>query len=147
VFTGGRDRIATNTKRLLVASPPDWLPRPLVSARGRAWGSIACAPDGRSVVVQSQRKSVDANFFATRWALWRVGLDGTRTRLTSPPAGSADESPRFSPDRRTLYFVRSKGGRGSLYALRGGRVIGPLLPLGYQLGFYGHRDWPYAVRS
>jgi hypothetical protein len=147
VFTGGHDRIATNTKRLLVASPPDWRARPLVTAPGRAWGSIACSADGRSVVAQSQRQSTDAGFFATRWALWRVGLDGARTRLTSPPAGSSDDSPRFSPDGRTLYFVRSKQGHGSLYALRGSRVIGPILSLGYQLGFYGHRNWPYAVGS
>jgi dipeptidyl aminopeptidase/acylaminoacyl peptidase len=121
VLSGGGDRIATNNKRLLVTSPPDWRARPLVQASGRAWGSLACAPDNRSVVVQSQPESGDANFFATRWALWRVGPDGTRTRLTSPPAGEADESPRFSPDGRTLYFVRSRQGRG-------------------------HRDWSYSVR-
>jgi hypothetical protein len=147
VFTAGRDRIATNTKRLLVASPPDWRARPLLRAPSLAFGSVACAPDGRSVVVQSQRQSVDAGFFATHWALWRVGLDGSRTRLTSPPAGFADESPRFSPNGRTMYFVRSHDGRGRLYALRRGRVIGPLLSLGRELGFYGHRDWPYAVSA
>ena len=147
VFTGGHDRIATNAKRLLVASPPDWRARPLVAGPRRAWGSIACSPDGRSVVVQSQRQSTDASFFATRWALRRVGLDGIQTRLTSPPAGFADESPRFSPDGRTLYFVRSHDGSGRLYALRAGRVLGPLLSLGRLLGFYGHRNWPYAVRA
>src|SRR5262249_36418663 len=137
----------TNTKRLLVASPPDWRARPLVDAPGRAWGSVACAADGRSVVVQSQRQSTDADFFATRWALSRVGLDGRQTRLTSPPAGYADESPPLSRDGRTLYFVRSHDGNGRLYALRGGRAFGPLLSLGHQLGYYGHRDWPYAVES
>src|ERR1051326_3323541 len=76
VFTAGSDRIATNTKRLRVASPPHWQPRALVSAPGRAWGSVACAPDGRSVVVQSQPQSNAGNFFATRWALWRVGQIG-----------------------------------------------------------------------
>jgi hypothetical protein len=92
--------------------------------------------------VQSQRESDNASFFATRWALWRVGLDGTRRRrLTSPPTGDADESPRFAADHRTLLFVRSRKGVGRLYALRNRRVVGPLLSLGYSLGYYGHQAW------
>jgi|SRR6266542_450152 len=37
------DRLATNNKRLLVASAPDWKPRVLVPAAGRAWGSLTGA--------------------------------------------------------------------------------------------------------
>jgi hypothetical protein len=102
---------------------------------------MACAPDRRSVVVQTQRESNDANFFHTHWALWRVGLDGSHRQLTSPPARHADESPRFSRDGRTILFVRSERGHGSVYVLHGGKVTGPLLSLGYQLGYYGHQDW------
>jgi hypothetical protein len=141
VLTGGIDRIATHGKRLLVADPPNWRPRPLVAAPGRVWGSLACAPDGRSLVVQSQRESTNANFFATKWALWRVGFDGSQTRLTTPPRGFADESPRLSHDGRTVVFVRSRNGVGRLFAIRGRRLAGPLLLLGYNLGFYGHKDW------
>jgi hypothetical protein len=94
--------------------------------------------------VQSQPASTDANFFHTRWSLWRVGLDGTKRRLTSPRPGYADESPRFSG--KTLFFVRSRRGVGKLYALRGGRLLGPLASLGSQLGYYGHHAWPYSVR-
>lgn len=141
VLTAGADRIATHGKRLVVTGPPDWTVRPIVPAAGRAWGSLSCAPDGRSVVVQSQDASDDANFFHTRWALWRVGLDGSRAQLTRPPAGYADESPRFSRDGRTVLFVRSRRGVGKLYALRDGKLLGPLLSLGYQLGYYGHDDW------
>ena len=141
VLTAGRDRVAVEHKRLLVAAPPRWRAHPLTRARGRSWGSMACAPDGRSVVVQSQPASNDANFFATRWQLWRVGLDGPRRQLTSPPPHYADESPRFSRDGRTIAFVRSRHGRGQVYALRDGALAGPLLSLGYQLGFYGHHDW------
>jgi WD40-like Beta Propeller Repeat len=141
VFTGGGDRVATHGKRLLVAAPPVWTPRALVDAQRRAWGSVACAPDGRSVVAQSQRWSSNPSFFATRWALWRVGLDGSLRRLTSPPPGHADESPRFSRDGRTLAFVRSRKGDGKLYVLRGGHLTGPVLSLGYGLGYYGHQDW------
>ncbi len=141
VLTAGGDRIATTNKRLVVTGPPTWRARPLTVAPGFSWGSIACAQDGRSVVVQSQPASDDANFFHTRWALWRIGFDGRRTQLTRPPSGYADESPRVSRDGRTVLFVRSRKGVGKLYALRDGRLVGPLLSLGYQLGYYGHEDW------
>ena len=145
VLTGGGDRVATHGKRLLVAAPPDWHPRPLVDPPARAWGSLACAADGRSVVAQSQRRSDNPSFFATRWSLWRVAFDGSLRRLTSPPRGFADESPRFSRDGRVLAFVRSRRGVGALYALRRGHVVGPVLSLGYSLGYYGHQNWWQTV--
>jgi hypothetical protein len=141
VFTAGGDRVAGHDKRLMVASPPAWHPRPLVTAPNRAWGSVVCAPDRRSVVAQSQASSVDPGFFATHWALWRVALSGSSRRLTAPPAGDADESPRFSRDGRVLAFVRSRKGVGSLYALRDGRLVGPVVRLGSSIGYYGHQDW------
>jgi len=144
VLVAGYDRIATHNKRLVVTGPPAWRARPLIRAPGRAFGSLACAPDGRSVVVQSQRDSANGSFFATRWQLWRVGLDGRAVRLTKPPSGYADESPRISADG-TIYFVRSKVGKGKLFALRNGKLVGPLLSLGYRLGYYGHQDWGYTV--
>jgi dipeptidyl aminopeptidase/acylaminoacyl peptidase len=146
VLSAGFDRVATDHKRLLIAAPPAWRTRPLVARAGRAWGAVVCAPQGRAVVVQSQERSDDANFFAVHWSLWRVGLDGSRRRLTAPPRGYADESPRFSRDGRTLLFVRSRKGVGRLYALRGGRVTGPLLSLGYSLGYYGHQDWWQSMK-
>lgn len=153
VFTAGFDRTATNTKRLLVASPPQWRPRLLVPEADRAWGSLTCSPNGRSVVAQSQAQSGIANFFGTRWSLWRVGFDGSSTRLTSPPAQHTDESPRFSRDGKTILFVRSRKGIGQLYALRDRSLLGPLLSLGYSLGYYGHQywwagmDWSLGVRQ
>jgi hypothetical protein len=140
VFTGGRDRIATDAKRLLVAGPPDWHPRSLWRAPHRSFGSVACAPDGRSVAVLSQATSVDADFFATRWRLWRVGLDGSHTLVDRPPAGFADESPAWSPNGRSLAFVRERNGVGTLWLL--GR--GPVAQLGYSLGYYGHHGWQVA---
>jgi hypothetical protein len=145
VFTAGNDRIAIHDKHLDVASPPDWKVRPLVRAPGRSFGSLVCSPDGRSVVVQSQPSGIDARFFVTRWSLWRVGLDGSESRLTSPPPYHADESPRFAGN--VLYFVRSERGRGALFALQGSKRLGPLLSLGYSLGYYGHQDWPYTVKA
>ena len=139
VFTAGEDRIAIHAKRLLTAAPPAWRPRPLVEQPGESFGSLAC--DGDSVIVQSQPSSTDAGFFATRWALWKVGLDGSHRALTAPARRSTDESPLVTRDGQTVLFVRSHSGHGELYALRNGHAIGPLLSLGFQLGFYGHRNW------
>jgi hypothetical protein len=144
VLTAGDGRYPWSDKRLLVTAPPDWRVHVLVRAPGRAFGESTCAPDGRSLVVQSQRASASSQRFAGSWALWRVGLDGHTTQLTHPPRGAADESPRYARGG-TLYFVRSRHGHGELYALRHGRVIGPLLALGYSAGSYGRQDWPYTV--
>lgn len=141
VLVAGGDRLVTWNKRLVTASAPDWRPRPLWRDPRRAFGSLACAPDGRSVAVLSQtatRKSYD--FFAPRWQLWRVGLDGSRTLLDRPPAGWADESPRIGRDG-SVWFVRERKGHGTLMRLGHARVR----DLGSRLGYYGHRDWPYRV--
>jgi dipeptidyl aminopeptidase/acylaminoacyl peptidase len=141
VFTAGFDRVATNRKRLLVAAPPAWRTRALWPDRGESFGSVACAPDARSVAVLAQRSSGDPEFFSTRWQLWRVGFDGTRTLLDAPPAGSADESPQWSHDGRSLLFVRERAGRGRVMLLQDGTLYGPLANLGYSLGYYGHHAW------
>ncbi|HEX4525537.1 MAG TPA: hypothetical protein VH108_02230 [Gaiellaceae bacterium] len=141
VFIGGGDRVAIHGKRLLIASPPDWRPRPLWSDRSRSFATPACEPGGRSVAVLSQRSSDDANFFATRWQLWRVGLDGSRQELDAPPAGWADEAPRWSHDGRSLLFVRERNGYGRLMLQDSGHLYGPIANLGYGLGYYGYHDW------
>ena len=147
IVTAGGDRIASDNKRLIVTGPPSWHARLLVNEPTRAFGSVACAPDGESVVVQETPQSLDGSFFHTKWRLWRIWFsNGSQKRLTTPPAGYVDESPHFSPDERTIYFVRSKRGSGQLYALRGGEVIGPLLSLGYSMGYYGANAWPYSVK-
>jgi hypothetical protein len=141
VFTSGVDRVATNRKRLMAASPPNWRPRPLVAAPRRSWGSVTCAPGQDWLVAQAQRQSSNPSFFSTHWSLWRVDRDGSARRLTSPPRGYADESPRVSRTGNSLLFVRSHNGSGKLYALREARLAGPLLSFGNSIGYYGHHDW------
>jgi WD40-like Beta Propeller Repeat len=141
VYAAGPDRIAIHAKRLLVASPPDWKPRPLWNDRTRSFASPTCEPDNTGVTVLSQPSSVNASFFATRWQLWQVGLDGTHNLVDAPPPGWADEQPAWSPDGNTLAFVRERKGYGRLMLMRQGMVHGPFAQLGYQLGYYGHHDW------
>jgi hypothetical protein len=141
VLISGGGRVATRNKRIVAAGPPSWKPRPLVRGVRHAWGSVACAPDGRSVVAQAQEPSVFA-----QWSLWRVGFDHSVRRLTSPPTGYSDDSPRFGPDGRTLFFVRSRRDTGRVYALRDGKLLGPFATVGPDTGYYGHHDWPYSVR-
>jgi hypothetical protein len=144
VMTAGGDRIAIHDKRLIVTQPPGWQARPLVSAPSRAFGSLAC--DGNGVIVQSQAAGGVNDDEQAFWSLWRVGTDGSMTRLTKPPRGDSDDSPHTSPDGRIVYFVRSRRDVGALYALRGGRVVGPLLQLGADRSeYFGHREWPYGV--
>ena len=141
VYIGGSDRVAIHAKRLLVAAPPSWLPRALWRDRSRSFASPSCAPGEDAVAVLSQRSSVDANFFATRWRLWRIDLGGSRKLLDTPPTGWADEAPQWSRDGRSLLFVRERNGYGQVMLLRDGQLYGPLAKVGYSLGYYGHHDW------
>jgi hypothetical protein len=141
VYAQGGDRIAIHGKRLLVAAPPDWHARPLWNDPVRTFASPACEPDGTAVAVLSQRTSTNARFFTTRWQLWRVGLDGVRQLIDTPPAGWADEQPVWSSKDGSLAFVRERNGYGRLMVYRRGKVFGPIAQLGYQLGYYGHHDW------
>jgi hypothetical protein len=112
----------------------------LVKSPSLAFGSLACGSDGRSVVVQSAPAGgTNMTNVRPRWALWRVGFDGSRTRLTTPPRGSSDDSPELVGS--TVYFVRS----GRLYAARSHTLVGPLLRLPPADAYYGHRTWPYTL--
>jgi len=139
VLTAGGDRIATHDKWLVVTGPPGWHARVLAKDPHTAFGALACGTDGRSIVVESSPASGPNMNVHAHWSIWRIGLDGSRTRLTTPPAGASDESPHVLGT--TVYFVRS----GSLYALRGRALVGPLLRLPPVDAYYGHTAWPYTV--
>ena len=140
VVVAGGDRISDHNKWLITARPPDWRPRVLLKSSHLAFGSLACGADGRSVVVQSAPAGgVDMARVRPGWSLWRVGFDGSRTRLTTPPRGGSDESPHVAGS--IVYFVRA----GRLFALRDRALVGPLLRLPPTDAYYGHRTWPYTV--
>jgi len=138
VMTAGFDRDATTHKWLITSSPPAWGSHVLVKYPTRIFGSLSCASGG--IVVQSTTASAEG-FRRPHWSLLHVAWNGRLRHLTSPPAGASDESPQYVGG--VLYFVRS----GSLYALRGSRLLGPLLRAPrVQPGFFGHTDWAYSVR-
>jgi hypothetical protein len=141
VWIQGKDRVAIHAKRLVASAAPDWKPRPLLADRALSFSTPACSPDGTAVAVLAQRSSVDAGFFATRWQLWRVGLDGTHNVLDAPPAGFADESPQWARNSNAVLFVRERNGYGRLMLWRSGTTVGPFGNLGYSVGYYGHHDW------
>jgi Tol biopolymer transport system component len=147
VVTPGTDRVAIDGKRLLVAAPPGFGARPLWNDPARTFGTPSCQPHRAAVAVLTQHTSTNANFFAPRWRLWRVGLDGTRRLLDIPPAGWADEQPTWSPDGRSLAFVRERNGYGRVMIRTNGRLYGPVAQLGYALGYYGHHDWGLVWRA
>jgi hypothetical protein len=127
---------AGSSGRRVFREPAELARRPLDGVR-----ALVGTRQEREADPQSQPQNSDPRFFSTHWALWRVGLDGSLRRLTHPPRGSADESPRFSRTGDVLLFVRMRRGNGMLYALRGTRTVGPLLFLGNNIGYYGHHDW------
>jgi hypothetical protein len=72
--------------------------------------------------------------------LLRFSADGSRRLLDTPPPGWADAAPQWSRDGRSLLFMRERNGYGRIMLLRDGTVYGPIVSLGYNLGFYGHHD-------
>lgn len=139
VMSAGGDRYASNHKWLIVTQPPLWRARRLVIAPGIAFGSLTC--DGNGIDVQATRNRLAA---VPSWSIWALGLEGGTYVVDAPPRGWSDDSPRASADG-TVYFVRSRNGRGQLYAVRHRNVIGPLIALGTEDGYYGHTAWPYTV--
>src|SRR5215469_14273935 len=87
---------------------------------------LAWSPDGNSLVISNKDSPKEPA------ALFVVAIDtGEKRRLSSPPpavsAMSGDSNPAFSPDGRTLAFVRMSDLRTELYLLP---VSGALQPLG-----------------
>jgi hypothetical protein len=145
VVAAGGSRIATENKRLVVASAPSWRPRELVHDPAVAWASPACVPGGARFAVLTQEASHDPRFVHAHWSLWSFGLDGSRRRLSSPPRGQADESPRWIARNALLFVRRTHDMHGLLMLWRGGRIVGPFVDLGRDIGYYGHHDWWQAA--
>jgi Tol biopolymer transport system component/DNA-binding winged helix-turn-helix (wHTH) protein len=87
---------------------------------------LAWSPDGKFLVVSHKDSPKEPA------ALFVVAIDtGEKRRLTSPPSAvsavSGDSNPAFSPDGRTLAFIRISDLRTELYLLP---ISGALQPVG-----------------
>ncbi len=153
VFVTGGGREATLNKRLASAYAIDgWQPGSL-TAGSRSAASPSCAPEGRLLATATgpnrqwhageERRSIE--LFPTH--------NGTRIRLTIPPPGASDESPRITGGGRWVLFIRSKltqaGATGSGFLARtgkpGSRPIGPLFTTGPASDYYGSYNWTETV--
>ena len=75
-----------------------------LSRQGWAQCRMSWSPDGRFLAVVDQATPADG------YGIFLVSVeDGEKQRLTSAPPSSADFSPAFSPDGKTLAFIRSSG--------------------------------------
>ncbi|HEU4772992.1 MAG TPA: S9 family peptidase [Lysobacter sp.] len=103
------------------------------------FSSPVLSPDGRLVVFAKSVTDFDANKASS--SLW---VENLLTRDAAPPVRLTPEgwnvnSPAFSPDGRTVYFLSGKSGTSQLYAIpaQGGKPVQltdfPLDVGGYQL--------------
>src|SRR5436190_941221 len=133
------------------ASAPRWRARNLSRDATQSWVSPACAADGERIVAAAGPNRTENRFGEERRSVWVLAADGSsRKRLTSPPPGATDESPRWSSDGRWILFVRSNRTTrnatafGSLYLLEVAtrRLRGPLARVGPAGNYYGLYGWP-----
>jgi dipeptidyl aminopeptidase/acylaminoacyl peptidase len=67
------------------------------------------SPDGRRIVYVSSREGSPGH---STWGVYSAAVDGTDERpVLSVPAGQRVDAPIYSPDGRSLYFLRTEQGR------------------------------------
>ena len=84
-------------------------------------GGLAWTPDGKSLVI-TDRDAEDQ-----RWGLFLLSVDsGEKRRLTYAPEERVDTDPAFSPDGRTLAFVRGAQATSDIHLLSVSRDFQPM---------------------
>ncbi len=76
--------------------------------------SPVVSPDGRTVVFLLRQTDLEANTGRTH--LWAVATDGTGLRQLTT-ATASDDSPTFSPDGTSLYFLTGRSGSSQVWRL------------------------------
>jgi hypothetical protein len=137
VVVSGSSTAPTAQNELLVASPPSFKAKTLVSDTNRSWSSPSCSSATGQIVAMAQPANT-----APHWQIWTVGLNGSRTGLVSPPKGQSYESPTWSPGNSgaILFVRRLANGTGQLMVLKSSQIYGPIAVLGSATGT-GHHDW------
>ena len=108
------------------------------------------SPDGRRVVFTVSVLDLAAN--KRRSDLYLVGTDGSGLRrLTTHEAG--DNSPRWSPDGRSVYFLSARSGSSQVWRIAAdGGEAEPVTKLPLDVGGLSRsrptgRSWPWPWRS
>jgi hypothetical protein len=139
----GGDRYAMHGKRILFDG------RNVSRDPSHSWVAPSCSPDGATLVGAASRNTTPPRIGNEHRSIWQ--LLPARERLTSPPVGFTDESPRLLGDGSIL-FLRTKSyatrlqlyGVGTVELLRGGKLTAPGTA-GRADNYYGHYDWPDVV--
>jgi dipeptidyl aminopeptidase/acylaminoacyl peptidase len=76
-------------------------------------GDLSLSPDGRTLLFTVTVSDLPRGKRTTR--IWMMDADGTNPRTLTQ--GTNDASPRFSPDGRTIAFVRESDGQSNLWLL------------------------------
>ena len=153
VFVAGGGREATLGKRLASAYAIDGWQAESITDGSRSAASPSCAPEGDWLAA-----AIGPN------GQWHAGHEqrsielfpmhnGRRIRLSIPPPGSSDESPRLTRDGRWVLFIGSRltrdGAVGAGYLIStsrpDSRPIGPLFTAGPASDYYGTYNWTEAV--
>ena len=80
----------------------------VVQAQFADGGTVAWSPDGRRIAYAARIRDSDPS------AIYTANADGShRRRLTPPRLPRSDDSPVWSPDGKSLLFVRTPGGGGA----------------------------------
>jgi Tol biopolymer transport system component len=100
---------------LWLVSPDGTKPRKLRDIQSGVWPwnrGLAWTPDSQALIAIDTLNRSDST------ALFRIGLDGTKRRITSPPSRSTDAFPSVSFDGKLLVFSRFSSGVTRLYEQR-----------------------------
>ena len=108
VIAAGAFRDVRSGKRLVSASPPDWLASPLSQDPSRDWIWPSCSPDGRWVAATAAvPPPPQALFGRERRTIWLVASDGSdRHQLLNGSDTFANDFARWSRDGSSILFIR-----------------------------------------
>jgi len=109
---GGENALSELWEVSLAERPEESTERPIASSKTEGAYQCRLSPDGRWIVFEATRNSVEG-IESALYAVPRTG--GTWIRLTDGKYWN--DKPRWSPDGRTIYFMSGHGGFYGVWAL------------------------------